>query len=106
MNDSEGSVQFFHVRIGGSATSTLETKQPGEFQECEWLVLPTKSQSVVLRWVHKVPMAGHLGISKTKDDSFTKVLTIGHGLLKTLLSIVREITCACSMGKVAMILCH
>ena len=54
-------------------------------------------------------MAGNLEISKTKDDSFTKVLAIGQGLLKTLLSIVarvkfiREITCACSMGKVAMI---
>ena len=79
MKDFEGSVQFFHARIGGGVTSTLETKEPGGFQECEWLMLPTKCQSVVLRSVHEVTMAEHLGISKTKDDGFTKVVAIDQG---------------------------
>ena len=34
---------------------------------CEQLVLPQKCRDLVLRLAHDVPMAGHLGVTKTKD---------------------------------------
>ena len=39
----------------------------GGAQECEQLVLPAPCRSVVLHLAHKVTMAGHLGVTKTKD---------------------------------------
>ena len=36
-------------------------------RRCEQLVLPKQCRPLVLRLAHDIPMAGHLGITKTKD---------------------------------------
>uniref|UniRef100_A0A1X7U6T0 Integrase zinc-binding domain-containing protein n=1 Tax=Amphimedon queenslandica TaxID=400682 RepID=A0A1X7U6T0_AMPQE len=43
-----------------------EGSPPGLF-ELKQLVLPVECRAVVLKLAHEVPMAGHLGITKTKD---------------------------------------
>ena len=40
---------------------------PGDVRSCEQLVLPRACRSLVLRLAHDIPMAGHLGVTKTKD---------------------------------------
>ena len=39
----------------------------GDVRTCKQLVLPQQCRQQVLRLVHDVPMAGHMGISRTKD---------------------------------------
>ena len=39
----------------------------GRAHGCEQLELPAPCRSLVLRLEHEVPMAGHLGVTKTKD---------------------------------------
>ena len=41
--------------------------EEGGVRECEQLVLPQRCRDAVLHLAHEVPMAGHLGITKTKD---------------------------------------
>ena len=40
---------------------------PEDVRQCEQLVLPQQCRNLVLRIAHDIPMAGHLGITKTKD---------------------------------------
>ena len=44
-----------------------EGSQPGDVRSVEQLVLPRPCRGVVLRLGHDVPMAGHLGIRKTRS---------------------------------------
>ena len=53
-----------------------EVKNRGA-QECEQLVLPAPCRSVVLHLAHKVPMAGHLGVTKTKDRVIQRYYWLG-----------------------------
>lgn len=39
----------------------------GDVRRCEQLVLPRQCRSLILRVAHDIPMAGHLGTTKTKD---------------------------------------
>ena len=39
----------------------------GDVRQCEQLVLPVQCRSVVLHLAHDIPMAGHLGVAKSKD---------------------------------------
>ena len=41
--------------------------EAGDVHQCKQLVLPEQCRALVLRLAHDVPMAGHLGITKTKD---------------------------------------
>ena len=41
--------------------------EPGDVRQSEQLLLPQQCRRLVLRLAHDVPMAGHLGITKTKD---------------------------------------
>ena len=41
--------------------------QAGDVRQCEQLVLPRQCRQLVLHLAHNVHMAGHLGITKTKD---------------------------------------
>ena len=41
-------------------------KQGSDVRACEQLVLPKECRSLVLRLAHDVPLAGHLGVAKTK----------------------------------------
>ena len=38
-----------------------------DVRQCKQVVLPRQCQALVLRLAHDVPMAGHLGVTKTKD---------------------------------------
>lgn len=42
-------------------------KEEDDVRATEQLVLPTQCRPLVLRLAHDVPMAGHLGVTKTKD---------------------------------------
>ena len=39
----------------------------GDIQTCKQLILPQQCRQIVLRLAHDVPMAGHMGITKTKN---------------------------------------
>ena len=39
----------------------------GDVRACQQLVLPQQCRQIILRLAHDVPMAGHMGISRTKD---------------------------------------
>ena len=67
MKDSESGTKF--ARKAGLLYRIWKPKgvKKGGAQECEQLVLPAPCRSVVLRLAHEVPMAGHLGVTKTKD---------------------------------------
>ena len=41
-------------------------------KRCQQLVLPEKCRKIVLQLAHSVPVAGHLGITKTKDWIFQR----------------------------------
>ena len=44
-----------------------EGSMDGDVRTCKQLVLPQQCQQVVLQVFHDVPMAGHMGITQTKD---------------------------------------
>ena len=72
MEDSESGTKF--ARKGGLLYRIWKPKgvEKGGAQECEQLVLLAPCRSVVLRLAHEVPMAGHLGVTKTKDRVLQK----------------------------------
>ena len=67
MEDPESSVKFLR-KEGVLYRLWKPPKRPAEFSEYEQLVLPTKCRKIVLGLAHEVAMAGHLGITKTKDQ--------------------------------------
>ena len=44
-----------------------EGSAEGDVRACKQLVLPQQCRLPVLRLAHDVPMAGHMGITRTKD---------------------------------------
>jgi len=44
-----------------------EGSSEGDVRTCRQLVLPQQCRQTVLRVAHDVPMAGHMGINKTKN---------------------------------------
>ena len=66
--DDSGNTAKFQYR-GGLLYRTWRPKgsKEGGVQECDQLVLPQECRNTVLRLAHEVPMAGHLGVTKTKD---------------------------------------
>ena len=68
---SEGPAQgervYFYQQDGLLYRHWQPEGSAGLAKGCEQLVLPKECRLVVLRLAHDVPMAGHLGITKTKD---------------------------------------
>ena len=65
--ESGGRVHFFYQDGLLYRWWWPEDSNAGDVWSCEQLVLPRKCRSIVLRLAHDVPMAGHLGVTKTKD---------------------------------------
>ena len=66
--EDRGSSSQFHYRDGMLyRTWKPQGAEAGGPQEYEQLVLPSQCRGAVLRLAHEVPMAGHLGVTKTKD---------------------------------------
>ena len=65
--ESGGRVHFFYQDGLLYRRWRPEDSDAGDVRSCEQLVLPRKCRSIVLRLAHDVPMAGHLGVTKTKD---------------------------------------
>ena len=65
-----------------------EGSTEGDVRTCQQLVLPQQCRLPVLRLAHDVPMAGHMGITRTRTDfcngttgqgsSATQPITVGH----------------------------
>ena len=65
--DPGGRVHFFYQDGLFYRRWQPEDSDAGDVRSCEQLVLPQECRSIVLRLAHDVPMAGHLGVTKTKD---------------------------------------
>ena len=52
-------------------------KQDGQVKACQQLVLPKQCREEVLRLAHAVPMAGHLGVAKTKNRLLKRYYWLG-----------------------------
>ena len=67
MNDPLRGNRYISTYRMDSCTYIDSLGTAGLAKSCEQLVLPKKCHSVVLHLAHDVPIAGHLGITKTKD---------------------------------------
>ena len=65
--EPDGRVHFFYQDGLLYRRWRPENSDTGDLRSCEQLVLPQECHSIVLRLAHGVPMAGHLGVTKTKD---------------------------------------
>ena len=63
----DGTRVYFYYQAGLLYRHWSPQKEDREVQACNQLVLPQPCRGVVLRLAHDIPMAGHLGITKTKD---------------------------------------
>ena len=63
----EGGYVYFYQQDGLLYRHWQPEGPAGLAKGCEQLVLPKECQLVVLCLAHDVPMAGHLGITKTTD---------------------------------------
>ena len=64
----DGTRVYFYYRSGLIYRSWRPRgAAPDDARRHEQLVLPVQCRSLVLRMAHDVPMAGHLGVTKTKD---------------------------------------
>ena len=66
-NETDARVGFYYENGLLYRKWRPEGSSEGDVRECQQLVLPQQCRQAVLRLAHDVPMAGHMGISKTKD---------------------------------------
>ena len=65
--EPDGRVHFFYQDGLLYRRWRPENSDAGDVRSCEQLVLPQECRFIVLGLAHDVPMAGHLGVTKTKD---------------------------------------
>ena len=68
-SEGAGDQRVYFYRKGGLVYRRWQPAgaRMSDVRQCEQLVLPRRCQALVLRLAHDVPMAGHLGVTKTKD---------------------------------------
>ena len=67
MQEPDGRVSFRYV--DGLLYCRWRTKgsEVADVRTCDQLVLPGKCRPIVMMLAHDIPLAGHLGVTKTKD---------------------------------------